>query len=109
MMTARAGFSVLERGVPFRFARLGCRRLRVDCEVLPHHGQGFLYLAMCRILLIKLVKSSKLIVQSGLTPFYDSLLSRVRTLFSVTLSVVKGPNIDQVEMFRYAQDDKQIF
>lgn len=41
---------------------LACRRLRVDYEVLPLHSEGFLYLAMCRILLIRLAKCAKLVV-----------------------------------------------
>jgi len=41
---------------------LTCRRLRVDYEVLPRHSEGFLYLAMCRILLIRLAKCTRLVV-----------------------------------------------
>ena len=41
---------------------LTCRRLWVDYEVLPRHSEGFLYLAMCRILLIRLAKCTRLVV-----------------------------------------------
>ena len=38
------------------------RRLWVDYEVLPLHSEGFIYLAMCRILFIRLAKCTKLVV-----------------------------------------------